>query len=53
MSTQWGKKIIINVYKIERITTNRFMSSVKMYKGFSKFHIKPKDLTVSIIKILI
>ena len=53
MSTQWGKKIVINIYKIEKTTTNRLTSSVRMYKNLNKVHVKPERVTVSIIKILI
>ena len=52
MSTQWVKKII-SIYKIEKITTNRFTSSVKMYKNLNKVYMKHKHLTFTIIKTLI
>lgn len=41
MSTQLGKKI--NIYKTEKITKNRCLSGVKIYKNMNKVYIKPED----------
>ena len=49
MNTQWGKKIV-SVNNIEKVTTIRFVSSVKMYKNLNKVYIKPADLTFIITK---
>ena len=51
MNTQWDKKII-SMNNIEKKTTIRFVSSVKMYKNLNKVCVKPKDLNFIIIKIL-
>jgi len=50
MSTQWGKKII-GIHKVEKLTRNRFMSSVKARKNLNKVYIKLEDLTFIIFKI--
>jgi hypothetical protein len=52
MGAQRGKKMI-SIYKIEKITTSRFMSNVKMYKNLKTFCRKPEDLTLILIKTLI
>jgi hypothetical protein len=51
MNTQWVKKII-SVNNIDKITTVRFMSSIKMYENLNKVYIKCADLTFTVIKIL-
>ena len=49
MGTQWSEKIII-MHKIEKLTRNRFMSSVKACKNLNKVYIKLEDLAFIIFK---